>query len=59
MYSFITSKYTNFYYKHLTLGFLNILLTRLTIYGCILNPGHGKIPAPDFNFYMQKDKYPI
>ena len=27
--------------------------------GCILNPGHGKIPAPDFNFYMQKDKYPI
>ena len=29
------------------------------IIGCILNPGHGKIPAPDFNFYMQKDKYPI
>ena len=27
--------------------------------GCILNPGHGKIPAPDFYFYMQKDKYPI
>ena len=27
--------------------------------GCILNPGHGKIPAPDFNFYIQKDKYPI
>ena len=27
--------------------------------GCILNPGHGKIPAPDFNFYTQKDKYPI
>ena len=20
--------------------------------GCILNPGHGKIPAPDFNFYI-------
>ena len=30
-----------------------------SFYGCILNPGHGKIPAPDFNFYMQKDKYPI
>ena len=29
------------------------------LFGCILNPGHGKIPAPDFNFYMQKDKYPI
>ena len=28
-------------------------------FGCILNPGHGKIPAPDFYFYMQKDKYPI
>ena len=28
-------------------------------FGCILNPGHGKIPAPDFNFYIQKDKYPI
>ena len=27
--------------------------------GCILNPGHGKIPAPDFNFHIQKDKYPI
>ena len=27
--------------------------------GCILNTGHGKIPAPDFNFYIQKDKYPI
>ena len=27
--------------------------------GCILNPGHGKIPSPDFNFYIQKDKYPI
>ena len=27
--------------------------------GCILNPGHGKILAPDFNFYIQKDKYPI
>ena len=27
--------------------------------GCIINPGHGKIPAPDFNFYIQKDKYPI
>ena len=27
--------------------------------GCILNPGHGKIPAPDLNFYIQKDKYPI
>ena len=27
--------------------------------GCILNPGHGEIPAPDFNFYIQKDKYPI
>ena len=31
----------------------------LNIAGCILNPGHGKIPAPDFNFYIQKDKYPI
>ena len=29
------------------------------LFGCILNPGHGKIPAPDFNFYIQKDKYPI
>ena len=28
-------------------------------FGCILNPGHGKIPSPDFNFYIQKDKYPI
>ena len=27
--------------------------------GCILNPGHGKIPAPDFNFYIQKDEYPM
>ena len=34
--------------------------TEISIFtGCILNPGHGKIPAPDFNFYMQKDKYPI
>ena len=32
---------------------------RETKKGCILNPGHGKIPAPDFYFYMQKDKYPI
>ena len=28
-------------------------------FGCILNPGHGKIPSPDFNFYIQKDKYSI
>ena len=34
-------------------------LVNLNLEGCILNPGHGKIPAPDFNFYMQKDKYPI
>ena len=35
-------------------------MSRILIYiGCILNPGHGKIPDPDFNFYMQKDKYPI
>ena len=27
--------------------------------GCILDSGHGKIPAPDFNFYIQKDKYPM
>ena len=26
-------------------------------FGCILNPGHGKIPTLDFNFYTQKDKY--
>ena len=29
----------------------------IPFFGCILNPGHGKIPAPDFNFYTQKDKY--
>ena len=40
---------------------VNRLNTRsiLALKGCILNPGHGKIPAPDFNFYIQKDKYPI
>ena len=30
-----------------------------TKYYTLSNPGHGKIPAPDFNFYTQKDKYPI
>ena len=25
---------------------------------CILNPGHGKIPDPGFQF-IYKDKYPI
>ena len=29
------------------------------INGCILNSGHGKNPFPNFNFYIQKDKYPI
>ena len=28
-----------------------------SFFGCILNPGHGKIPTLDFNFYTQKDKY--
>ena len=36
-----------------------VCFTILNFLGCILNPGHRKIPAPDFNFYIQKDKYPI
>ena len=40
-------------------AYIGIIIIIAVIFGCILNPGHGKIPAPDFNFYIQKDKYPI
>ena len=45
------------YMLHQVLAIVGIVF--LIFFGCILNPGHGKIPAPDFNFYIQKDKYPI
>ena len=41
------------------LQLIHVKYLQYNFLGCILNPGHGKIPAPDFNFYMQKDKYPI
>ena len=52
-------------FYHLKRNNLNSILNKdkkeseTILNGCILNPGHGKILAPDFNFYIQKDKYPI
>ena len=52
--------YLHFYFYYLHKQILTYQhVTFHEFLGCILNPGHGKIPAPDFNFYIQKDKYPI
>ena len=45
--------------EYFTLGLFFVIIICGNLWLYTKSGAWKKIPAPDFNFYMQKDKYPI